>query len=225
MASTLLASWYNEKYSKIATSIGTTTAISTGITARTVTRNTTAASATSINNLINDINGLKSNVFLRHATAWTNNTPATTTSKRTAIDEDLKTKIDNLISEFEQMCGNNASYNGHTSYRYYTGDGQRYSYSTGFGRSSGNGQSYSTGDGQSSFECCYAASNNFHTCTNFASNSTRSTGNNTRSNSTRSTDYGNSTSAVRFTHTKATYYNFSVLANNGSVSNSNATRN
>ena len=222
----LLASWLNDNYSKLSGSIGVTRAINTGISARNVTAKTSPATATSINNLINDINGLRSNVFLRHATSWSN-PPRATTAKTTPIDEDLKNSIDSLVAEFEKMCGNNAAYNAHTQQAYYTGNGFYYSYSTGNGQSYNSGNGVRTGNGQGSWECCYASSNDFHTCTNFFTESTtsNSTTSSRTSNNTKRTSYSDSTSSIAFSLTQRTFYNFSVLSNSGSVSNANATQN
>lgn len=239
MATSLLASWFNEQYSAIGTSIGTTTAISTGVTARTVTQGN-KATVTDINNLVNSIVGLKSNTYLRHADGWTNNTPATVTSGTSIQESNLKTKIDNLIDEFEKMCGNKVSWNAYTNtaYRYgfgrsstSYGNGTSYSYTSGFGRSTGNGKA--SGNGFGSWDCSNR-SNNFHTCTNYFSESTSS--NSTTRNSTSRTSYGNNTSysytsnstttcsnLTGFTHSRTVNYNFAVKSGGGTVTNSNTT--
>lgn len=239
MATSLLASWFNEQYSAIGTSIGTTTAISTGVTARTVTQGN-KATVTDINNLVNSIVGLKSNTYLRHADGWTNNTPATVTSGTSIQESNLKTKIDNLIDEFEKMCGNKVSWNAYTNtaYRYgfgrsstSYGNGTSYSYTSGFGRSTGNGKASGNGFGS---QDCSNRSNNFHTCTNYFSESTSS--NSTSSNSTSRTSYGNNTSysytsnstttcsnLTGFTHSRTVNYNFAVKSGGGTVTNSNTT--
>ncbi len=240
MATSLLASWFNEQYSAIGTSIGTTTAISTGVTARTVAQGS-KATVTDINGLVNSIVGLRSNTYLRHADGWTNNTPATVTSGTSIQESNLKTKIDNLIDEFEKMCGNKVSWNAYTNtaYRYgfgrsstSYGNGTSYSYTSGFGRSTGNGKA--SGNGHGSWDCASNRSNNFHTCTNYFSESTSS--NSTSSNSTSRTSYGNNTSysytsnstttcsnLTGFTHSRTVNYNFAVKSGGGTVTNSNTT--
>lgn len=215
MSNPILASWLNGKYTDLS-SLTTAT-----VTKRTVTQYN-KASYTDINNLVNDINALRSNTYLRHADNWATNTPATISSGE-QISESLKNKIDALVNEFKEMCGNKQIGNSNTV----TGNGKSTgnSLNTGFGRSTSSGNGQKVGNGVTtggSFECkrvnhvngCWTCGNNFiNNRFSTFSQSTRRTSNSTSSFSTSS----NSTRS----NSKTSVYNFAVKTGGGVVENSN----
>ena len=212
MSNPILASWLNTKYTDLVA-----LSIPTGVVKRTVTQGDNIT-ATDTNNLINDINNLQSNKYLKHADGWNSYTP-TAVGIGEVISEPLKSKIDNLIDEFKQMCGNQQT--GYSNRVTTTG----FVNETGFGRSNttGNGQKIGEGVTTGGSWDCNSVNHigGCHTCTNNYTNTDFSTFFNS---TTRTSDSTTRFSTTSTRNSRTTVYNFAVKRNNGLVENSNTSK-
>jgi hypothetical protein len=95
MADQVFASWYNDIYTALTTTLPNR-GISTGVTKKTVTAGN-KANASELNSLITDLNNIKSTEFLRHTTNCADG--LTSVSSGTKIS--TQTKIDNYINEIK----------------------------------------------------------------------------------------------------------------------------
>lgn len=238
-----LLTWLNEKKSAISGSIGRDHPVNTGL-SLSATAAGSKISATDINNLVSNLQTLKSNTFLSYA-----DYPTFPTITQGALIK-YPDYIDTAINNLKNICGNQTSRtvnNGNSKTTGFndvaqfstssfstssnsTRSGNGFGYSTGNGRSTGNGvstngtwQCRSVNNGQNGFWTCgNYQSTDFST----SSNSTSSTGNSTfsgygvSSGNGVSTGYGNRYFSPDFAYDSntpltVTYTDFSVKYVNG----------
>ena len=188
MADLILASWINQQRTAISGSIGRDTPVNTGLNLTNI-ANGTRINDEDINDLIDKIEGLKSNTFLAYAD-YPNSFSRVVAGQLATKDPLIQTET--VIASLKNICQNITTRQEHTGNSYSTGFFDGVAFSTSANSTGGNsttsvsGNGQATGNGQSyngTWECrgVHNGASGYWTCGNY-----QTVGNNTASNSTTS---------------------------------------
>ncbi len=104
MADAVFASWYNNAYTVLKTTLSNNGITLSNITKRTVTKDN-KLQATEMAQLVSDINTSKTNAYLKHAVSDISNLVSPTSGTSVSSTYNTKTKIDAYLNEISQFCG------------------------------------------------------------------------------------------------------------------------